>query len=38
MAQVHFGMRRLAIEADVAQDDLVEALRAEVTKKPLGKM
>jgi len=27
MAHVHFGLRRLAIEADRAPEDLVEALR-----------
>ena len=35
MARVHFRLRRLAIEADCPHADLVEALRAELTRKPL---
>ncbi|MDF1726883.1 MAG: EcsC family protein [Sulfitobacter sp.] len=34
MAQVHFGLRRLAIEADVPHEELVERLRARVTRMP----
>lgn len=33
MARVHFGLRRLAIETDHPEAELVEQLRAEVTKK-----
>jgi hypothetical protein len=35
MAHVHFGLRRLAIEADVPVDTLVERLRERVAKKHL---
>lgn len=37
IARVHFGLRRLAIETDIPQADLTEALRAEVTRRPIGK-
>jgi len=33
MAHVHFRLRRLAIEADTAQDQLVEQLRQRVTPR-----
>ncbi|WP_163849079.1 EcsC family protein [Pseudooceanicola aestuarii] len=37
IAHVHFGLRRLAIESDIAQPRLVEGLRARVTAKPIRK-
>ena len=36
MAHVHFGLRRLAIEADVPLDDLVERLRQRVGHRALA--
>ena len=36
MAHVHFGLRRLAIEADVPLDDLVERLRQRVGRRALA--
>lgn len=35
MAHVHFGLRRLAIEADLPQDTLVIELRSRIARKPL---
>lgn len=35
MAHVHFGLRRLGIEADVAREDLVEDLRAALVRSKL---
>lgn len=35
MARVHFRLRRLAVEADRPHAELVEALRVELTRKPL---
>ena len=35
MARIHFRLRRLAIEADQSPEVLTEALRAELTKRPL---
>ncbi|MBR9763164.1 MAG: EcsC family protein [Rhodobacteraceae bacterium] len=37
MARVHFRLRRLAIDEDRRPEDLAEALRAELTRKPLRK-
>ncbi len=36
MAHVHFGMRKLAIEADLPHDRLVDHLRDRVTRRPLS--
>ncbi len=37
IARVHFGLRRLAIEADIPGPVLTEALRAEVTRRPISR-
>jgi len=37
MAHVHFGLRKLAIEADVSHDTLVMGLRERVQRRPLKK-
>jgi len=34
MAHVHFGLRRLAIEADIPQEDLVARLRQKMGRTP----
>jgi hypothetical protein len=34
MAHVHFGLRRLAIEADIPQEDLVARLRQKMGRMP----
>jgi uncharacterized protein (DUF697 family) len=34
MAHVHFGLRRLAIEADIPHAQLIEALRQHVAPPP----
>lgn len=36
MAHVHFGLRKLAIDADVPHQDLVERLRIKVARRRLG--
>ena len=33
MAHVHFGLRKLAIDADISQEELVERLRVKVGRK-----
>ena len=38
MAHVHFGLRRLAIEADLDRAEIVQRFRARVTPQPLNKM
>ncbi|MEL7255917.1 MAG: EcsC family protein [Pseudomonadota bacterium] len=38
MAHVHFGLRRLAIEADLDRDDLAERFRQRIVKPPLNRM
>ncbi|MEO0772851.1 MAG: EcsC family protein [Pseudomonadota bacterium] len=38
MAHVHFGLRRLAIEADLDRDDLAERFRHRIVKPPLNRM
>ena len=38
MAHVHFGLRRLAIEADIDHAELVEKFRERVAPAPLNKM
>ena len=36
MAHVHFGLRKLAIDADIPQEKLVERLREKVGRKRVG--
>jgi hypothetical protein len=35
MAHVHFGLRRLAIDADVSREVLVDRLRQRMNKTPV---
>ncbi|MEM6589101.1 MAG: EcsC family protein [Pseudomonadota bacterium] len=38
MAHVHFGLRRLAIEADIDRADLADRFRKRIVKPPLNRM
>ena len=38
MAHVHFGLRRLAIEADLDRDAMLERFREKVAQPPVNRM